>query len=282
MNKTIKRLAKFLIKKTVKAMAKTSFGLKILDQSIRVAMSQTRSTQHNGIDLVFSVPNRINNFRFETFSTKEPETLEWIDSIPQGSVLWDIGANVGLYSCYAAKARGCQVFAFEPSVFNLEQLARNIFLNKITKQVVIIPLPLSENLSFNTLNMSSTDWGASRSTFGEDYGYDGQPLDKIFEFQTVSLSMMDAVELLKTPQPDYIKMDVDGIEHLILKGGSTVLQNIKGILIEIDEEFEKQSADSKQCLLNAGLVLKEKRQSDMVKDSEYKTVYNQIWYRPSL
>ena len=77
-------------------------------------------------------------------------------------------------------------------------------------------------------------------------------------------------------------MDVDGIEHLILKGGSSLLQNIKGILIEIDEEFEKQSADSKQCLLNAGLVLKEKRQSDMFKDSEYTTVYNQIWYRPSV
>jgi FkbM family methyltransferase len=281
MNRIIKRLIKSSINKAVKATAQTSFGLKILDQSIRVVMSQTRSTRHNGIHLVFSVPNRINNFRFETFSTKEPETLEWIDSIPQGSVLWDIGANVGLYSCYAAKARGCQVFAFEPSVFNLEQLARNIFLNKMTKQVVIIPLPLSENLSFNTLNMSSTDWGASRSTFGEDYGYDGQPLDKIFEFQTVSLSMMDAVELLKTPQPDYIKMDVDGIEHLILKGGSTLLQNIKGILIEIDEGFEQQSVDSTQRLRNAGLELKEKRQSDMFKDSAYTTVYNQIWYRPS-
>jgi FkbM family methyltransferase len=282
MNKTIKRLAKLLINKTVKAMAQTLFGLKILDQSIRVAMSETRSIRHNEIDLVFSVPNRINIFRIETFSTKEPETLEWIDSIPQGSVLWDIGANVGLFSCYAAKARGCQVFAFEPSVFNLEQLARNIFLNKVTRQVVIIPLPLSENLSFNTLNMSSTDWGAAKSTFGENYGYDGQAMDKIFEFQTVSLSMMDAVELLKTPQPDYIKMDVDGIEHLILKGGSSLLQNIKGILIEIDEGFEQQSVDSTQYLLNAGLVLKEKRQSDMFKDSDYKTVFNQIWYRPSV
>ena len=230
---------------------------------------------------MFSVPNRINNFRFETFSTKEPETLEWIDSIPQGSVLWDIGANIGLHSCYAAKARGCKVFAFEPSAFNLEQLVRNIFLNKMMRQAVIIPFPLSENLSLNTLNMASTEWRAAKSTFGENYGCDGQPLDKIFEFQTVGLSMMDAVELLKTPQPDYIKMDVDGIEHLILKGGSTLLQNIKGILIEIDEGFEQQSVDSTQRLRNTDLELKEKRQSEMFKDSNYKTVYNQIWYRLS-
>jgi len=50
---------------------------------------------------------------------KEPDTLMWIDKIPEHSVFWDVGANVGLYSCYAAKARNCIVFAFEPSVFNL-------------------------------------------------------------------------------------------------------------------------------------------------------------------
>ena len=47
--------------------------------------------------------NEINYFRATTFETKEPETLEWIDTIPKNSVLWDIGANVGLYSLYAAR-----------------------------------------------------------------------------------------------------------------------------------------------------------------------------------
>ena len=127
MNRTIKQLIKSAIKQISKAMVQTSPGRKILEQAICVAMNETRCIRHNGIDLEFCVPNRINYFRSETFSTKEPETLEWINSIPQGSVLWDIGANVGLYSCYAAKARDCQVFSFEPSVFNLEQLARNRF-----------------------------------------------------------------------------------------------------------------------------------------------------------
>ena len=51
------------------------------------------------------------------------------------------------------------------------------------------------------------------------------------------------------------------------------------MLIEIDEGFEKQSVDSVRHLYDAGLVLKEKRQSDMFKDSDDKTVYNQIWHR---
>ena len=42
--------------------------------------------------------------------------------------------------------------------------------------------------------------------------------------------------------PDYIKIDVDGIEHLILEGGKETLKNkkIKSILIEINENFEDQ------------------------------------------
>ena len=37
------------------------------------------------------------------FHNEEPETLEWIDTyIKPGQVLWDIGANIGLYSLYAA------------------------------------------------------------------------------------------------------------------------------------------------------------------------------------
>ena len=116
--------------------------------------------KHGQTELVFAVPNQLNRFRVDTFSSKEPETLEWIDSISENSILWDIGANVGLYSCYAAKCRHCRVFSFEPSVFNLELLARNIFINDLVDRVTIVPLPLSDSLNVNTLNMTSTEWGA--------------------------------------------------------------------------------------------------------------------------
>ena len=75
-------------------------------------MNQTKVIDHSGVKLIFAVPNSLSNYRADSFSTKEPETLEWIDSMPDGSVVWDIGANVGIYSCYAAKHRNCRVFAF--------------------------------------------------------------------------------------------------------------------------------------------------------------------------
>jgi FkbM family methyltransferase len=231
------------------------------------------------MSLELAVPNGLNRYRADTFATKEPETLEWIDRIPENSVLWDIGANVGLYSCYAAKARGCRVFAFEPSVFNLEILARNIFLNELTDRVTIVPLPLSDRLAFNKLNMTSTDWGGSLSTFGEFYGHDGESISKVFEIPTIGLSMVDAVSLLHIPRPAYIKMDVDGIEHLILKGGLPILREIREASIEINDNFTTQAIEAKRYLEEAGLSFKEKRHAEHLdlQSGPARFTFNQIW-----
>lgn len=255
---------------------KTMIGRYVFEEVLNTALNRTALVQHKGTKLAFAVPNSTNHFRVKTFSSKEPETLEWIDGMERDSVVWDIGANVGLYSCYAAKARGCTVLAFEPSVFNLELLARNIFLNDLTTKVVIVPLPLAEKLTTSTLNMSMTEWGGAMSTFGETYTHDGKPLVKVFEFQTLGISMDDAVQRLEVAQPDYIKMDVDGIEHLILRGGPGVLSKVKGVLVEINEEFASQAVDSFQYLSGAGLELVEKRHSEMFADT---IVFNQIWRR---
>ena len=279
MKKLIKQCLESLVKSLVLLMNGNSVGRLIIDRFVSEAMNRNRVVRHNGVELSFVVPNNFNNFRFETFSTKEPETLEWIDGIPEGSVIWDIGANVGLYTCYAAKARGCRVFAFEPSVFNLELLARNIFLNKLTDKVTIVPLALSDTFAFSTLNMTSTVWGGALSTFAKDYGQSGKALNKVFEFQTIGISMMDAMESLRIPQPDYIKIDVDGIEHLILKGGEEILRKVKEVLIEIDDGFKEQAVESSKYLKNANLVFKEKRQAEMFKNTIYENSFNQIWHR---
>jgi FkbM family methyltransferase len=271
---------KRLVSASVALSGKTPIGRYFYSQIVGSVMDRTQHVTHRGLNLIFSIPNALTKFRADTFSTKEPETLEWIDGIPQGSILWDIGANVGLYTCYAAKTRGSRVFAFEPSVFNLELLARNVFLNRLTDCVTIVPLPLSDELSFSRLNMTSTEWGGALSTFGQSYGHDGEPIGKIFEIPTIGLSMVDAMRLLKIPQPDYIKMDVDGIEHLILKGGMPVLLAAKGVLVEINDSFAAQAEDSSNYLRSAGFALKEKRHAQYLNSNvAARCTFNQIWIK---
>jgi FkbM family methyltransferase len=236
--------------------------------------------EHEGECFEFAIPNRLNEYRADTFSTKEPETLEWIDQIPRGSVLWDIGANVGLYTCYAAKRRDCRVVAFEPSVFNLELLARNIALNEVTNRVTIFPLPISGELGIASMNLTTTEWGGALSTFGRDYGYDGKSMRKVFEFRTLGVRMDDAVALLNISQPDFIKIDVDGIEHLVLSGGLQTLRGVKGVLVEINDDFAEQSQSAAQYLVDAGMRLTSKTHSELVEHSDFRCAFNQIWHRP--
>ncbi len=218
---------------------KILLGRFILEILIHELMNHVVEVNHKG-KMFFTTPNDLNRFRANTFSTKESDTLEWIDQISENSIFWDIGANVGLYSIYAAKQKNAKVFSFEPSVFNLELLARNIFLNQLSDKVVIVPLPLFDQLSINKLQMTNTEWGGALSSFGAEYGHDGKPIHKVFEYSLVGLSLNDAVQRLNLPEPDYIKMDVDGIEHIILKGGKNVLKNVKEILVEINEDFVEQ------------------------------------------
>lgn len=278
---SIKELIKALVYNSVNLLAKTTVGSYALDQVLNSTMEAKQTVTHRETQLTFITPNRLNHFRVDSFSTKEPETLEWIDSIPEGSVFWDIGANVGLYSCYAAKSRKCRVYSFEPSVFNLELLARNIYINDLVDQVVIVPLPLSDSLKINTLNMTSTDLGGALSTFGENYGDDGKALDKVFAFSTIGMSLEQAVSLLNIPQPSHIKIDVDGLEHLILAGGGSILKQISELAIEVNEDFAEQAIDVKKYCTEAGLVFKEKKHSLMFENNtRFGKTYNQVWFRP--
>ena len=121
-----------------------------------LAMNNVKEIAYRDCNLKFVVPNWINRFRVETFATKETETLDWIDTFEKKTVFWDIGANVGLYSCYAAKRFNCKVYAFEPSIFNLELLGRNISINQLVDKVVMIPIPLTEKLLESKLGLSTT------------------------------------------------------------------------------------------------------------------------------
>ena len=279
----MKKILKIILKKFAKcfiAISNTNkIGRYFNDHLTKYIFDQKRVVKHNSVKLVFYSPNHINRFRIETFSSKEPETLRWIENFEENSVFWDIGANVGLYTCYAAKLKNTRVYAFEPSIFNLEILTKNVFLNRLSNNVTIVPFPLTNKLKETEFKMTSADWGSSASTFGEDYKNDGSKIKKEFNYKMLGISMNDSVNVLKMKQPDYIKMDVDGIEHLILEGGNQILKKTKSVLVEIDDSFNLQVENTKKHLMQAGFKLVEKKHSNLVEKSKFKSVFNQIWVR---
>ena len=158
---SFKYLVRQILEKSTETLGTTKVGRIVFEQFVNQAMQRTQLVTHQGLEMRFNVPNQLNHFRVTTFATKEPETLEWIDQLPENSLVWDIGANVGLYTVYAALRRKSRVVAFKPSVFNLELLSRNLYTNGLHKQVILFPLALSDKMGSNLLHMTSTEWGGT-------------------------------------------------------------------------------------------------------------------------
>jgi len=275
--KLIKKIINLKSQFVVKYLIKYKFFRFILYSLTRNIFNEKKTVSRNEIKLKFYIPNELTLFRINTFSTKEPETLDWIDKFQEKSIFYDVGANVGLYSCYAAKKKQCNTFAFEPSVFNLEILAKNIFLNNLESNIKIIPLLITSKKGIGDFNLSSTEWGGASSSFNEDFTFGGSILKKVFNYKTLALTLDECLKIFNFPQPNYLKIDVDGIEHLILEGSNHVLKNIKSILVEIDDRFEEQKLKTIQILKNNEFELKVKTHSEMFANTESSQCFNQIW-----
>ena len=247
-----------------------------------LASTVTYSRQGKSLTLSLRIPNAVCRYRAETFETKEPETLKWIDEYGGDGAFYDIGANVGLYSLYFALTQSGSVFAFEPSALNLRLLAQNISDNGLEERIAIVPVALSDKNQFASFRLSMLEEGGSMSTFGELFGHDGESLSVEMAYETLGMSLDFMLEsgLISEP-PALLKIDVDGIEHLILRGARNALAGttLRSILIEVNEEFTDLRLEVQQTLRDLGFELRERRRSEIFDDGQFASSFNQIWVR---
>lgn len=243
-------------------------------------MNAARTTESGAVKMEILTPNAVCRFRARTFSTKEPETLDWIDEFGGSGAFYDIGANVGLYSIYYALRHDGMVYAFEPSVFNLGILARNIALNGVSDRVTIVPNPLTSANQIAPFHLTNTDEGGALSTFGKTVGPSGQEFAEVMHYDTIgfSLDFMVQNKLLGDP-PTLMKIDVDGLEHFILRGAESTLRNplLRTILIEVDDSHRVLTEDVSSFLWTAGFRFKYKKHASMFDSGAYSKSFNQIW-----
>ena len=108
----------FLIQILIKYLLKSQLFLFFFEQINETTKNNTLNVSHKNFNGIFHNISRLTNYRYKTFSSKEPDTLDWIDTFSDGSIFWDIGANIGLYSIYAGKTiKDIKIYSFEPSYF---------------------------------------------------------------------------------------------------------------------------------------------------------------------
>jgi FkbM family methyltransferase len=224
--------------------------------------------------LLFHTPNWLTEYRARTLLTKEPETIAWLNRILENSVFFDIGANIGAYSVYAASIRKAQVIAFEPSFLNLELLYRNIQSNHLENKITVIPMSLSNSNQIENLYMETRDniWGGAHNSSGLNTTQDGKPMEEFTVSSQVAISLDSLSELVGLPAPAYIKIDVDGLESIILAGAQKSLAKVKEILIEVDKRNVSQISEVKSILSALGFI--QERYVDTIELEE-----NQIWVK---
>ncbi len=145
--------------------------------------------------------------------TYEQEELDlWLGLLRPGAMVIDVGANVGVFALLSAVAVGPsgRVLAFEPEPSNADRLRRNVARNGAANVTVIqeaIGNAPGEAVLYVQPGQSGT-----HSMLRPD-GAEGL---------TVPITTLDAVAA--GMQPDAIKIDVEGLEGAVLRGGHDVLR----------------------------------------------------------
>jgi len=232
--------------------------------------------------ITFFCPDEIPEWRARTLLTKEPETIAWIDSFDDGDVLWDIGANVGVYSLYAA-TKGHTVLAFEPAPGNYYVLNRNIEINKLDDKISAYCVALNDKSHLDTFFMENTALGEALNSFGEMIDWKGLPLRVRYRQAMIGFSIDDFVNGFYAPFPNHIKIDVDGIENKIIKGAMSTLSDdrLKSVLVELDTD-RNETEEVIEVLKNVGLHLGKKAHGKSLDNTRFAGVYNYIFERNSL
>lgn len=200
---------------------------------------------YNNIKLTISQDSEISRCIYIE-GVYEPNQFYFLSKfLKKGMTFIDIGANIGLYSLFASKLVGekGRVFAIEPSSRELNKLRQNLKLNK-PSNIKFLRTALSDSNSVKKLNIAVSPYDGHNS-FGQ-FGYETTKTDHMEEVITKTLDKL--IQEARIKRIDAIKIDVEGAEESILKGGSQTLKLLKPLLLMefSDRTLAKQGASSNQ------------------------------------
>lgn len=235
-----------------------------------------KALEIRGTRMTFDANEELHLLRAEMLARKEPETLRWIESFREGAVFFDIGANIGVFSIYAAARRNCDVYAFEPEAKNYACLNRNILLNALGRRVKALNLGLHDKTGVEFLNLHDLASGAALHALGEPVDWRKERFTPRFEQAVLALTLDELIERFSLPLPEHVKLDVDGNEERIIRGAPRTFSNpaMNSLLIELNENDKPLIGR----IESYGLKLAEKTRASL--QGSYQDTYNAVFRRP--
>lgn len=180
-----------------------------------------------------------NNGIYETFITEEIV----LKHIKEGQVVVDVGAQIGYYSVLFGKLVGSKgkVYAFEPDSRNFEILAKNLRVNKL-KQVKPVKAALADFIGTRQLFTNPLNRGAS--------SFISPCVSGVTESRVRVITLDKFLQQnLPDEEIDFIKIDVEGAELLVLKGAKRILKQSRlFMMLEFCPSIGKQEEESLQLL----------------------------------
>lgn len=231
-----------------------------------------------GETVKYCVKNGMTQFRVNTLFTKEPITIEWIKNVNPGEVVFDVGANVGMYTMLLASKKA-KVYAFEPEALNYSFLCRNIKENNYTNAIAYC-VGVLDNFEFSTLNSAheTLQTGGSCYMVGEDLSFNLEPAH-IYHRQGIAVITLDMFCEKMKISPDHVKIDVDGLDYKVVGGNLKTLNKAKTILVELNPSWEQhqQAIDNMKSL---GFKLdSEQVQASTRKNTQFEGLAEHLFYK---
>lgn len=177
-------------------------------------------------------------WRARTFLNEEPMLIDWINQFDDDDCFYDVGANVGNFSLYAAK-RGIQTFSFEPEYFNLSVLYENIFLNELQDRCMPIPIALGDLTQVGIFYLKSVSKGDALHCIGRKSYMLDDPSSVTCKLNTLVMKLDDLIDAFSLPKPTRLKIDVDYNELQVIKGADKTLDYVQEVYIELDLKLEE-------------------------------------------
>jgi FkbM family methyltransferase len=180
-------------------------------------------------NVVVYINNSVESQRVKkVFEKKVINHLENLITAPM--VIYDIGANIGLYSLVLAREHpSSQIHAFEPERHNFFKLIRNIELN-LLKNVTAHLIAAGEERKIGSLHLQGELSGQGEHSLINPVSKFYTPIE-VWDLDTY-------VRIKKAPSPDLVKIDVEGYELQVLKGMTGLLKSKQPkLIIEVHQHL---------------------------------------------